>query len=463
MSGDVPSAGQSLSLGPGAEAASAVQPDTAAWYAGLTRQHWRILWGSYLGWIFDGYEAFALIMALPAALHSLLSVQQARAAPIYGGLAVGTTLLGWGIGGLGGGILADYFGRKRMLMISVLSYACLTGFTAFSISWTMLSLMRFLTGLAIGAEWSTGIALVAESWPDRARPKGLGFLQSGFGAGIFLAALVWFVLSVLQPLGPETWRLMFAVGALPAFCVVYLMRSLDESGQWITALREKRWGAVEDDVATDQMVRRPFTLAMLFRSPEARRRIWLNFVMSLACTTGWWAVSTWTPVYAEQLAASEGQPAGMWGSRIALIYALGGVLAYVSSGFVADWLGRRLYLVILFPAAVAITWITYLWTGGLYAFALIAFLNGVITLGYGFSWMAIYPVELFTASVRSTAASVVFNGARLIAWVFPIIAGTLVAKFGGITHAALIIGSIYAIGIFVPWYLPETAGKPLPR
>jgi hypothetical protein len=77
--------------------------------------------------------------------------------------------------------------------------------------------------------------------------------------------------------------------------------------------------------------------------------------------------------------------------------------------------------------------------------------------------MAIYPVELFTATVRSTAASVVFNGARLVAWVFPIIAGTLVAKFGGITHAALIISLIYLIGFVVPWFLPETAGKPLPH
>ena len=147
------------------------------------------------------------------------------------------------------------------------------------------------------------------------------------------------------------------------------------------------------------------------------------------------------------------------GRVVALIYALGGVLAYISSGFVADWLGRRLYLLILFPAALAITWATYLWTGGLYVFTLIAFLNGVITLGFGFSWMAIYPVELFTASVRSTAASVIFNGARLIAWVFPVIAGTLVAKFGGITHAALIIGSIYAIGLFVALVPARDDGK----
>ncbi len=446
------------------EASIAITASRTSWRTGLTAQHWRVLWGSYLGWIFDGYEAFALIVALPPALHSLLTPEQTPNAAIYAGLAIGITLLGWGIGGLGGGILADYFGRKRMMMLSILLYALLTGLTALSTSLTMLIAMRFLTGLAIGAEWSTGIALVAESWPDRARPKGLGLLQSGFGAGSVLAAIIWLVLSQTRPLGDDTWRLIFLVGALPAFCVFYLMRALEESERWLSAVRERRWEAVEGEgAAAARDDKRPFTLATLFRSAEARRRIWLTFLMSLATTTGWWAVSTWAPVYAEQLAKAQGEMAGVWGPRIALVYTLGGVLAYMSSGFVADWIGRRAYLLLTFAGSLVITWMTYLWTGNLYVFSLFAFLNGVITLGFGFSWMAIYPVELFTATVRSTAASVVFNGARLVAWIFPIIAGTLVVKFGGITNAALIISSIYVIGLFCPWFLPETVGKPLPH
>jgi hypothetical protein len=93
---------------------------------------------------------------------------------------------------------------------------------------------------------------------------------------------------------------------------------------------------------------------------------------------------------------------------------------------------------------------------------IVAFVNGIFTLGLAYAWMAIYPVELFTASVRASAASVVFNAARLVAWVFPIIAGTLVAEFGGVADAALMISSIYLIGLAVPWFLPETRGKALP-
>jgi len=197
------------------------------WNAGLTRKHWRVLMGSYLGWLFDGYETFALIIVLPFAMASLLTPEQSQYGPYFGGVAIGMTLLGWGLGGLAGGVLADYFGRKRMMMIAVLLYALLSGLTAFSTSLSMLITLRFLTGVALGSEWSTGIALVAESWPDRARPKGLGFLQSAFGMGAFIAAGVWFVLGLFIPLGDESWRIMFVVGALPALFVLYLRRALE--------------------------------------------------------------------------------------------------------------------------------------------------------------------------------------------------------------------------------------------
>jgi Sugar (and other) transporter len=93
----------------------------------------------------------------------------------------------------------------------------------------------------------------------------------------------------------------------------------------------------------------------------------------------------------------------------------------------------------------------------------VAAVNGFFTLGLAYSWLAIYPPELFTPSVRSTAASITFNGTRLIAWVFPIMAGTLIQRLGGIPWTAMTFGVIYVLGLIVPWFLPETKGKPLPE
>ena len=182
----------------------------------------------------------ALVYALRPALSSILTPKQAQTPSFYVGAAIGVTLLGWGVGGLLGGVAADYIGRKRMMMLSILGYAIFTGLTAFAGSFIQLVVLRFITGLAIGSKWSTGIALVAETWPTRARPKGCGFLQSGFGAGAVLAAIVWLVLGVAHPLGSESWRIMFALGALPAFVCLYLRRALEESERWLTAMKEQR-------------------------------------------------------------------------------------------------------------------------------------------------------------------------------------------------------------------------------
>src|SRR5512143_366300 len=153
-------------------------------------------------------------------LKTMLTPAHAATPAIWAGVAIGATLLGWGTGGIVGGILADYVGRKRMMVWSVFCYALLSRFTARATSYWVLVALRFVTGLAMGSEWSTGVSLLAETWPNRARPKGAGFLQSGFGVGTLLAAAVWLVLGTLQPLGPDTWRLMFVVGALPAvFCL----------------------------------------------------------------------------------------------------------------------------------------------------------------------------------------------------------------------------------------------------
>jgi MFS family permease len=288
----------------------------APWYTGLTAKHWRVLWGSYLGWVFDGYEAYALVVVLPMALKSVLTLEQLATPAFYAGSAIGITLLGWGIGGLLGGIAADYIGRKRMMMLAVFFYALFTGLTAFADSFLTLAVLRFITGLAIGSEWSTGIALVAETWPDRARPKGCGFLQSGFGGGALLAALAWFILSQTNPWGAESWRIMFLLGALPALAVLYLRRALDESERWMSAVRDQKWAATEKDAQAGSAPRRaarPFTLAEILREPESRRRILLLTLLSLATTVGWWAVSSWLQVYTEQLAKELGLGPGIWG------------------------------------------------------------------------------------------------------------------------------------------------------
>src|SRR5882757_6938139 len=220
------------------------------WYDELTSMHWRVLRASFLGWIFDGYETLALVVVLAPMLHSVLTPEQAASTPVYAGIVIGITLLGWGLGGLIGGVLADYVGRKRMMLWSVFLYALFSGLTALSPNLFALCALRFLTGLAMGSEWSTGVALLSETWPERARAKGAGFLQSGFGWGTLLAAVTWWLVNRWSPLGDQSWRLMFVVGAIPALFTLYIRRAMAESEAWLKAVRERRWAATETATET---------------------------------------------------------------------------------------------------------------------------------------------------------------------------------------------------------------------
>ena len=174
-----------------------------------------------LGWLFDGFENYALILTAGPALRQLLDPSLHGQIPFYIGAIIGINLLGWGIGGMLGGIAADYFGRKRVMIVSIIAYSVLTGASAFSFSWISFAVSRFLVGVAVGSEWATGSSMIAELWPDHARGKGAGLMQCGLGIGFFVASLVWLFVA---PLGPDSWRYMFLIGVLPALLTLWIRR-----------------------------------------------------------------------------------------------------------------------------------------------------------------------------------------------------------------------------------------------
>jgi MFS family permease len=412
--------------------------------------------------MFDGYEQYAIVIALPSALQALLSPEQLHRPSLYFGIILCVTLVGWGIGGLAGGILADYVGRKRMMMLSVLVYAAFSGFSALSWSFVMLAVFRFITGLAIGSEWSTGVTLIAETWPDEARAKGCGFLQSAIGAGMLVAVSLWYALAHFNPVGNQNWRILFLLGALPALVVLYLRKGLEESDRWINAVkREVKRAAELGATKGSSSGKRPFTLAAIWRDPESRKRLLLTSLLSLSTVIGWWAVSTLLPQFTNELARTRNAGAD-WGNRAAIVYLIGAITAYCVSGFMIDALGRRWFVTLAYFAALVLTPLTYLWSGSLPVFMIIVLVNGFFTQGCCYAWMAIYVGEMFPSPVRATACSFVFNSPRFIAAIFTVAAGIMIESLGGASHTAVILGSVYVAGIVIPWFLPETARQPLP-
>src|SRR4030081_3077076 len=255
------------------------------WYRSLNRAQWNTLLASNLGWLFDGYETYALIISVGVALRQLLDPSQYGQVPAYAGTVIAVTLLGWGIGGLIGGVVADYIGRKRTMMLAILAYSIMTGLSAFAWDWTSFAVLRFLVGVAIGSEWVTGASIMSEMWPDRARGRGVGLMQCGLGIGFFLASFVWLF---INPLGPDAWRYMFLLGILPALLTLWVRRPIPESDPWqrVDAQRAPGLDGTRSGAALggqDRALPR-FTVTDLFVEPEIRRRTILAFMMSLATT-----------------------------------------------------------------------------------------------------------------------------------------------------------------------------------
>ncbi|HEY7240453.1 MAG TPA: MFS transporter [Burkholderiales bacterium] len=429
----------------------AAAPAAQRWYQGLDRKQWNTLIASNLGWMFDGYETYALIPTVGVALRQLLEPAQYPQIPAYAGGVIGLTLLGWGIGGMIGGILADYIGRKRTMIIAILAYSLTTGLSAFAWNWESFAVARFVVGIAIGSEWATGTSIVAELWPDKARGKAAGLMQCGLGIGFFVASLVWLFVGKL---GPDAWRTMYFIGILPALFTLWMRRGIPESEKWESAAAERR-------AAESRGERTRFTLVELFADPQVRRHTIFAFLLSLTTTLTWWGISAWLPPYVASVAAKAGLPGPQWASYAGMAYNVGAIAGYMSLGFFADAFGRKPVVLGFVAAPWLTTPVVFLWTHDLDLLLVAAVVNGFFSLGL-YSWMPVWLPELFPTRIRATGVAFAFNTPRFIAWLGPILAGQLVANFGGFSNAAMTMALIYVIGLLSAPFLPETRGKPLP-
>jgi len=176
---------------------------------------------SFLGWTLDAFDYFLLTFVIVTVAKEF---EVGTAQITY---ALFLTLAARPLGALLFGRLADRFGRRPILMLDVILFSVFEFATAFSTSLTMLLVLRFLFGVAMGGEWGIGASLAMESIPAKARGAVSGLLQSGYPCGFFLAALANWLL--VDHIG---WRGLFVVGAIPALLVLYIRRKVPESAVW---------------------------------------------------------------------------------------------------------------------------------------------------------------------------------------------------------------------------------------
>lgn len=222
---------------------------------GATRGRWMALTAALLGWMFDGLEMGLFPLVARPALAELLTTSGQRpddnVIGMWFGVATAAFLIGAATGGVLFGWLGDRLGRVRALTLSVLTYAIFSGLCGFSTQAWQVVLLRFVAALGMGGEWSLGVALVMEVWPNRSRALMAGLIGAAANFGYMFIALLGVGLSkVLVPLGdglrevglPESWasaavansgwRVLMILGATPAILTFFIRLFVPESGKW---------------------------------------------------------------------------------------------------------------------------------------------------------------------------------------------------------------------------------------
>jgi MFS family permease len=280
----------------------------------------RTLVAAALGWMLDAFDAmlYALVLA-----HVMRDLGMSKGTA---GFLNSLTLLASGIGGVAFGFIADRLGRKRALMLSILTYSICSFASGLATSVLMLAVFRFMLGLGMGGEWNTGATLVAETWPTELRAKAISIVQSSWAIGYALAAL-----AVGIVLHYADWRTAFFVGVLPALVVLWIRRGVPESEMWQERQRAREKTA--HGFSAGIILQTGFS--GLFRTPFAKPTLALLF-MNFFGMFGWWGLFTWIPPYLSLPVEQGGRGFGIMGTTTLLVVLnlVGMFPGYASFGWV---------------------------------------------------------------------------------------------------------------------------------
>lgn len=445
----------------------------------------RTLLAAALGWMLDAFDAmlYALVLA-----HVMRDLGMSKATA---GLLYTLTLLASGMGGVLFGFLADRIGRKRALMLSILTYSVCSFASGLSTTVLMLAVFRFVLGLGMGGEWNTGATLVAETWPDDLRAKAIAMVQSSWAFGYALAALVAGIV-----LRYANWRAVFFVGVLPALVTLWIRRRVPESEMWkehrrlaadsargedqnpepqrTQSTQRSEWdSSVPVPLNSPRPLRTPRleifgrsssesspdSFFSIFRAPYLKSTVAL-LLLNFFGLFGWWGLFSWIPPYLSLPVAQGGRGFGVMSTTTLLVVLnlCGMFPGYVSFGWVADHLGRRRSFMLYTLAAALLVPIyslarsqaTLLVLGAIVAFFGTGFFSGSGIIGS----------EIFPTRLRARALGFTYNGARTMSSIAPYVIGR-VGQAKGLGWAFYLCAAAFFLACLMATQLPETKGKKL--
>lgn len=353
----------------------------------------KLLFSAGISWMFDAMDVgmISFVVAALAAEWSLSSQQV--------GILTSTTSIGMVFGAAMAGFLADKYGRKNILLWTLLIFSIASGLSALATGFIMLCLLRFIAGFGLGGELPVASTLVSESMPVRERGRAVVLLESFWAAGWILSALIAYF--VIPDYG---WRMAFVIGALPAIYALYLRRAIEDSPRYMRQKSARKLSFGE-------------RVASVW-STEHRRTSIMLWVLWFTVVFSYYGMFLWLPTVMVDKGFSL-----VKSFQYVLIMTLAQLPGYFTAAYFIERFGRKFVLV----TYLVLTAVSAIWFG--YANTEASLLAAGISLSFfnlgAWGGLYAYSPELYPTKVRSTGVGLATSFGRIGGVIAPLLVGVL--------------------------------------
>ncbi len=351
------------------------------------------------------------------------------------GLLLGAPLIGAGIGGVLSGWLADKLGRVKAMAFCLIWFSLFTVVFPLAPNYSVMFILRILSGLGLGAQWGVGSILTAEMVPTSKRILASSTIQSGAAFGPLVAALV--AARIIPAFG---WRPVFYVGSVGFLLAFLALALLKEPEVWLEAKERAKSGVTK--LADFHRLLEPVLL---------RRAISCFFLVEFVLWAYWGSMS-WIPTWL----VTTKHMGIVRSMNYLIVLNLGGVVGFLIFGFIADRYGRKppAYAALIASIAAVLVFVNIDNPGTL---LLVAPAYALITYPV-FGLFGGYMSELFPTEIRGTAVNGIYNLARLLSFLSPFALAWL-SSVATLTIALGATAALYLLAVVPLYMLPETRDK----
>lgn len=343
--------------------------------------------------------------------------------------------------------LSDRFGRKPLLLWSVVGYTTFTALTAFSWNIWSFAFFQFGARVFLGAEYAVGVTMIVEEFPAHRRGRALGTLLAWAALGTIAVALL---LGVGLQEGPLEWRAFYLVGLVPLVLLAFFRRGLRETTRFEEEKARRAAGESLDEA--------PFLEPW---EPQHRRNLVAVGIIHLLRSVPLFGSTAWWAFYAERERGFSSVEVALY---IISAYGLGCVGYYIC-GRLMERIGRKPTAMLYSVGGTAFAILLFQSSGKVVSFVALML---AVFFGLGISpVMSAFATELFPTRIRAQAAAWIRNWFEIAGYVFgPALVGILgdhsTGAIGNIGDTVSLMMFLWLPGIYLIWrYLPEMKGKEL--